>query len=367
MAQLAATPHTPATPDRFTLPGNIPDDACPRETPGVPTQDWLARGLRHPAGRGWEGDGALGSASPPTHGVPALAGEPEEERALFTRARQVAFLQALAACGAVRRASAHVGVSYRTAYRERRASPAFRRAWDAALLAARALSEDVLACRALDGVEEKVFYHGQEVATRVRYDSRLLLAHLARLDKLTEDARTRAFADDYEGAMDRFAAGIDDPAPVCDDCGEALPLVPCSPAEAGASGGLAKPTETPAFAGEQGEGALFTPGQCDKCDTAPVANAADPPPPEDPCPDCGGQCCDPDARLTRADCMWLGNRLERMEDARPYGARDPRELAKDSLGQWNAGDIEVMQLTAFENGIADWWLLVPPEEDEEEE
>ncbi len=369
MAQLPATTHTPATPDRFTLPGDIPDHSdavaggltspTPGPSPegeggyGVPTQDWLARGLRHPAGRGWEGEGAPGAGSRPAHGVPALDEEPEEARGLFDRARQVAFLRALAACGAVRRASAHAGVSYRTAYRERRASPAFRRAWDAALLAARALSEDVLACRALDGVEEKVFYRGEEVGSRIRYDTRLLLAHLARLDKLTGDARLRAFADDYEGAMERFAAGIDDPAPVCDHCGEALPLVASASANAPDGAGA-------------GAGAFFTPGQCDRCDTAPAPAAAEPPPPANPCPDCGGHCSDPHARLTQADCQWLGNRLARMEAARPYGARDPYELARGGLSNWDAEDVEAMQLMAFEDGIADWWLLVPPDDDEEE-
>ncbi len=300
----------------------------------------------------------------PEAGVPASSPTTTAPDPVFTRERQVAFLHALAACGAVRRASAHVGVSYRTAYRERRASPAFRRAWDAALLAARALSEDVLACRALDGVEEKVFYHGEEIATRIRYDSRLLLAHIARLDKLTEDARTRAFADDYEGAMERFAAGIDDPAPVCADCGAPLPMV------AGEDAGV--------VAGEggsagSGEGAFFTPGQCDRCDTARAnaaasgpasgaAAAASPAPPANPCPDCGGHCLDPEARLTRADCMWYVHRVERMEAARPYRQRDPYELAHDLGAMWAGEEIEMLQVAAYEEGVARWWLVLPPPE-----
>lgn len=310
---------------------------------------------------------ALGPLGPvPGAGVPASSPATTAPDPVFTRERQVAFLHALAACGAVRRASAHVGVSYRTAYRERRASPAFRRAWDAALLAARALSEDVLACRALDGVEEKVFYHGEEVATRIRYDSRLLLAHLARLDKLTEDARTRAFADDYEGAMERFAAGIDDPAPVCEDCGGPLALVLVE----GAGEGVGEGAGDGASAGKR-EGAFFTPGQCDRCDTAPAsgsvsAGAAAPAslaPPADPCPQCGGYCRDPDARLTQADCMWLGNRLDRMEAARPRRAREPYQLARDCGGAWDSEAIEMLQLAAFEEGVARWWLVLPPPED----
>ena len=141
--------------------------------------------------------------------LPGDAARPQQTE--FTRARQVAFLSALAAGGAVRRAVKAAGISHQTAYRMRRANPAFRLAWDAALLAARAVAEDVLACRALEGVEEKVFYHGEEVATRRRYDSRLLLAHLARLDKLVGDARVNAFAEDFEEALARFERGEEQP------------------------------------------------------------------------------------------------------------------------------------------------------------
>jgi hypothetical protein len=130
----------------------------------------------------------------------------------FPRERQAAFLAALAASGNVRSASARVGVSHQTAYRARLASPGFRRAWDAALLAARAQAEEVLANRALEGWEEDVLYHGEVVATRRRYSDRLLLAHLARLDKLCADAEVAQFADSFDLALARYAAGEDRPA-----------------------------------------------------------------------------------------------------------------------------------------------------------
>src|SRR6187431_302171 len=41
--------------------------------------------------------------------------------------------------------------------------------------------------RAIEGIEEEVRYRGEVVGTRRRYDTRLLLAHMARLDKLAED------------------------------------------------------------------------------------------------------------------------------------------------------------------------------------
>lgn len=135
-----------------------------------------------------------------------------DERSLFTRPRQVAFLAALAATGSVRSASATAGVSHQTAYRARLASPGFRRGWDAALLAARAQAEEVLACRALEGWEEDVVYHGEVVASRRRFSDRLLLAHLARLDRLCGDAEVAEFADRFDEVLARYEAGEDRPA-----------------------------------------------------------------------------------------------------------------------------------------------------------
>ena len=54
-------------------------------------------------------------------------------------------------------------------------------------------------------------YHGEVVATRRRFDSRLLLAHLARLDRLTADAKVDAFAGDFEAALGRFGEGSEAP------------------------------------------------------------------------------------------------------------------------------------------------------------
>jgi len=52
----------------------------------------------------------------------------------------------------------------------------------------------VLACRAIDGIEEEVWFRGEVVGTRRRYDSRLLLAHIARLDALARDEQVCADA-----------------------------------------------------------------------------------------------------------------------------------------------------------------------------
>ncbi|KEO91764.1 hypothetical protein EH31_03580 [Erythrobacter longus] len=107
----------------------------------------------------------------------------------FPRKLQAQFLRVLAQWGNVREAARAVGVSRSAAYRMRRECLLFSELWDAALLCARPQVEEVLADRALNGTQETVFYHGEEVATRTRYDSRLLLAHLGRLDRLEQDRR----------------------------------------------------------------------------------------------------------------------------------------------------------------------------------
>ena len=116
--------------------------------------------------------------------TPLEPAAPAEPHTVFSPRRQAEFLQSLQLFGNVRLAARAARVSAQTAYRARRGSAAFARAWDSALLAARDQAEQVLADRALNGWEEAVFYHGEEVARRRRYSDRLLLAHLARLDRL---------------------------------------------------------------------------------------------------------------------------------------------------------------------------------------
>jgi hypothetical protein len=112
----------------------------------------------------------------------------------WTFARRAQFLEALSHNGNVLAACARVGMSREAAYRLRRREPAFARAWAAAQMVGREASAEVLGCRAIDGVEEEVWYRGELRGTRRRFDSRLLLAHVARLDKLAE-ANEAAVAD----------------------------------------------------------------------------------------------------------------------------------------------------------------------------
>ena len=109
-------------------------------------------------------------------------------------ALKLRFLDELAQHGNVRVAAGRVGVSRSGLYLARRRDSAFAAGWLAALREARWHAEAVLAERALEGVEEQVFYHGEVIATRRRYDTRLLLAHLARLDALcAEEPETEPF------------------------------------------------------------------------------------------------------------------------------------------------------------------------------
>jgi hypothetical protein len=125
----------------------------------------------------------------------------------FSREKQVRFLEALSLWGSVRAACRAVPVSPQTVYRARRSSRDFALAWDAAVLVARPHVEDVLSDRALNGVEEAVYYHGEEIARRRRFDSRLLLAHLARLDKAEDRDEVREVAEGFDTALERLRRG----------------------------------------------------------------------------------------------------------------------------------------------------------------
>jgi hypothetical protein len=135
----------------------------------------------------------------------------------WTPARRTRFLDHLAGQGSVRAACAHVGKSREAAYRLKRRDALFARGWDAALVLARAVSAEALASRAIDGVEEEIWYRGELVGTRRKYDSRLLLAHMARLDRIAE----RHGAEQDASRFDEILALVgDEPVPAGIDCDE---------------------------------------------------------------------------------------------------------------------------------------------------
>jgi hypothetical protein len=128
----------------------------------------------------------------------------------------VRFLDHLSEKGDVRAAAARVGMSRQSAYVLRRRDRVFGQGWEAALALARRHVEEVLATRALDGVEEPVFYHGEQVAVRRRYDTRLLLAHLARLDRAAGADVSGEGVEDLAGRFDEVLALLAGEAPEAD-------------------------------------------------------------------------------------------------------------------------------------------------------
>ncbi len=130
--------------------------------------------------------------------VPALARG-------WTPALKTRFLDHLATKGNVRASCARVGLSTESAYRLRRRDEDFARGWAAALALARDASVQVLADRAIDGIEERVFYRGELIDTRRRYDARLLLAHIARLDKLVDEQAAGPDAARFDELLARIA------------------------------------------------------------------------------------------------------------------------------------------------------------------
>jgi len=107
----------------------------------------------------------------------------------WTGARVTQFLDHLATDGSVRAACGRVGMSREAAYKLRRRDAVFARAWNAALVLAREAAAEVLENRAIHGVEEQIWFRGELVGTRRKFDSRLLLAHMSRLDRVAEDER----------------------------------------------------------------------------------------------------------------------------------------------------------------------------------
>jgi hypothetical protein len=112
----------------------------------------------------------------------------------WTRQKKAVFLDHLAQHGNVRAACARVGLSRDAAYRLRRRDADFARGWGAAMVLANDAGTELLAACATEGVEHRVYFHGELVDTYRRIDARLLLAHLGRLDKAADDKQARADA-----------------------------------------------------------------------------------------------------------------------------------------------------------------------------
>ena len=151
----------------------------------------------------------------------------------WTPERLRAFLETLAACGVVADACRAAGMSPQSAYalRNRRAGRAFAAMWDAVQVhRARARMEGELMSRALCGCVERVEAPDGTARERHRYDNRLSMAMLTRLDRLAESKADqqqalRALSEDFEDFLDEVEAGGDLDAFVA----ERMPCEPAAP------------------------------------------------------------------------------------------------------------------------------------------
>lgn len=95
----------------------------------------------------------------------------------WTPERQVAFIKALADTACVDEAARRVGMSRESAYtlRRRAGADSFRQAWDVALDHAVGRLADAALGRAMNGVATPVFYKGEQIGERRRYDEKLTM------------------------------------------------------------------------------------------------------------------------------------------------------------------------------------------------
>lgn len=123
--------------------------------------------------------------------------------------RQRGFLERIAEGATVDEATASVGLSPRAAYslRRRAAGAAFALGWDAAKLVARPIVAEALFCRAMVGQIERLTKPDGDVIERHRFDNRLAMSLLARLDRHAEEsentnAAARLIATEFDAFLD---------------------------------------------------------------------------------------------------------------------------------------------------------------------
>lgn len=143
---------------------------------------------------------AAWDTAPPPPDAPAVRHDgwtPERERT---------FLTTLAETSVVADAARAAGMSPKSAYNRRNcaAGHAFALGWDAAILLSRAATADDVASRSRHGVIDRIYRNGELVAERHRYDNRLTMAHLTRLDRLAAEAERRPEVHAVAAEFDRY-------------------------------------------------------------------------------------------------------------------------------------------------------------------
>jgi hypothetical protein len=112
----------------------------------------------------------------------------------WTPAKKRLFLERFAECGVIVEACQAAGMSARSAYNLRDRDPLFAAGWDAATVKAKPRLADEAFSRSMNGVVERIYRDGLVVAERHRYDNRLTMATLTRLDARTDRAEERGEA-----------------------------------------------------------------------------------------------------------------------------------------------------------------------------
>ncbi len=135
----------------------------------------------------------------------------------WTPACQRAFLEELACTGSMLRATKHVAKSPRSAYdlRFRRDGAAFRLGWDAAILISRDVISDMLMDRAVNGYEEVTSKQDDGTVMRGKFDNRLGMGLLGRLDRMSEaqalkgsrSGQIQLIVQDFESFLDLIERG----------------------------------------------------------------------------------------------------------------------------------------------------------------
>jgi hypothetical protein len=146
---------------------------------------------------------------------PALPDDPKTRHDGWDPAKERIFHTTLAETGVVADACRACKMSRKSAYARRRsaAGRAFALGWDAAILIARGTVADDVMSRARHGVIDRVYRNGELVAERHRYDNRLTMAVLTRLDRLAEGFGEnapviRAIAQEYDRFLDLLPEGV---------------------------------------------------------------------------------------------------------------------------------------------------------------
>lgn len=214
-------------------PARVPTDQVPPSTPEEPAfateaearayWDGVTNGLRSAMGENRRDDD-LPCAPRGPRGEAADVLDPAHRNLRpdgWLPWKKARFLLVLVAGGVVADACRAVGMSVASAYalRNRRSGRAFAKMWDAIMIhRARCRLADNNLSRAMNGCVEQIVKDGVVVAERRRFDNRLSMAMLTRLDRLAE-SRTgeeaellRALSEDFEDYVEVVESGGDEDA-----------------------------------------------------------------------------------------------------------------------------------------------------------